>query len=53
MRHFGHISPTAREGLFYKEPRTFTAESPARMLSVALGATLYSLATVRRSPTTC
>ncbi|WP_282686137.1 MULTISPECIES: HpcH/HpaI aldolase/citrate lyase family protein [unclassified Streptomyces] len=45
MRHFGHISPTAREGLFYKEPRTFTAESPARMLSVALGATLYSPAT--------
>ncbi|WP_432021587.1 HpcH/HpaI aldolase/citrate lyase family protein [Streptomyces parvus] len=45
MRHFGHISPTAREGLFYKEPCTFTAESPARMLSVALGATLYSPAT--------
>ncbi|OCC09829.1 HpcH/HpaI aldolase/citrate lyase family protein [Streptomyces sp. PTY087I2] len=45
MRHFGHISPAAREGLFYKEPSTFTAESPARMLSVALGATLYSPAT--------
>ncbi|MGW0646711.1 HpcH/HpaI aldolase/citrate lyase family protein [Streptomyces badius] len=45
MRHFGHISPTAREGLFYKEPCAFTAESPARMLSVALGATLYSPAT--------
>ncbi|MET8726943.1 HpcH/HpaI aldolase/citrate lyase family protein [Streptomyces parvus] len=45
MRHFGHISPTAREGLFHKEPCTFTAESPARMLSVALGATLYSPAT--------
>ncbi|MFJ3324733.1 HpcH/HpaI aldolase/citrate lyase family protein [Streptomyces griseus] len=45
MRHFGHISPTAREGLFFREPCTFTAESPARMLSVALGATLYSPAT--------
>ncbi|MGW8487340.1 HpcH/HpaI aldolase/citrate lyase family protein [Streptomyces sp. NPDC055886] len=45
MRHFGHISPTAREGLFFREPRAFTAESPARMLSVALGATLYSPAT--------
>ncbi|MFF7032828.1 HpcH/HpaI aldolase/citrate lyase family protein [Streptomyces griseus] len=45
MRHFGHISPTAREGLFFREPSTFTAESPARMLSVALGATLYSPAT--------
>ncbi|MFJ2024950.1 HpcH/HpaI aldolase/citrate lyase family protein [Streptomyces sp. NPDC087897] len=45
MRHFGHISPTAREGLFHREPRIFTADSPARMLSVALGATLYSPAT--------
>lgn len=45
MRHFGHISPTVREGLFFREPCTFTADSPARMLSVALGATLYSPAT--------
>ncbi len=45
MRHFGHISPAAREGLFHREPSTFTAESPAKMLSVALGATLYSPAT--------
>ncbi|MFF2858881.1 HpcH/HpaI aldolase/citrate lyase family protein [Streptomyces rubiginosohelvolus] len=45
MRHFGHISPTAREGLFHREPSPFTAESPAKMLSVALGATLYSPAT--------
>ncbi|MEU0097617.1 HpcH/HpaI aldolase/citrate lyase family protein [Streptomyces sp. NPDC006267] len=45
MRHFGHISPTAREGLFFREPCAFTADSPARMLSVALGATLYSPAT--------
>ncbi|NEE05536.1 HpcH/HpaI aldolase/citrate lyase family protein, partial [Streptomyces sp. SID7499] len=39
------MSPTAREGLFFREPSTFTADSPARMLSVALGATLYSPAT--------
>ncbi|WP_103535906.1 HpcH/HpaI aldolase/citrate lyase family protein [Streptomyces sp. SM11] len=45
MRHFGHISPTVREGLFFREPCTFTADSPARMLSAALGATLYSPAT--------
>ncbi|NEE29357.1 HpcH/HpaI aldolase/citrate lyase family protein, partial [Streptomyces sp. SID7982] len=45
MRHFGHISPAAREGLFHREPSTFTAESPAKLLSVALGATLYSPAT--------
>ncbi|NEA10095.1 HpcH/HpaI aldolase/citrate lyase family protein [Streptomyces sp. SID10692] len=45
MRHFGHISPTAREGLFHREPSVFTADSPARILSVALGATLYSPAT--------
>ncbi|WP_405391028.1 HpcH/HpaI aldolase/citrate lyase family protein [Streptomyces sp. NBC_01102] len=45
MRHFGHISPVAREGLFFKEPCEFDARSSARMLSVALGATLYSPAT--------
>ncbi|WP_069172643.1 HpcH/HpaI aldolase/citrate lyase family protein [Streptomyces griseus] len=45
MRHFGHISPDAREGLFFEEPCVFTADSPARVLSVALGATLYSPAT--------
>ncbi|MET8172166.1 HpcH/HpaI aldolase/citrate lyase family protein [Streptomyces clavifer] len=45
MRHFGHISPVAREGLFYKEPCEFSASSSARVLSVALGATLYSPAT--------
>ncbi|MEU5368308.1 HpcH/HpaI aldolase/citrate lyase family protein [Streptomyces sp. NPDC005951] len=45
MRHFGHITPAAREGLFHREPSTFTAESPATMLAVALGATLYSPAT--------
>jgi citrate lyase beta subunit len=45
MRHFGHISPTARKGLFFREPCEFSASSSARMLSVALGATLYSPAT--------
>ncbi|MFD3918024.1 HpcH/HpaI aldolase/citrate lyase family protein [Streptomyces sp. NPDC058595] len=45
MRHFGHIPPTARQGLFHQEPGEFTAASPARMLSAALGATLYSPAT--------
>lgn len=45
MRHFGHISPAARKGLFHREPGEFGAGSPARMLSAALGATLYSPAT--------
>ena len=45
MRHFGHIAPEVRQRLFHQEPRVFTAESPARMLSAALGATLYSPAT--------
>ncbi|MFE3599754.1 HpcH/HpaI aldolase/citrate lyase family protein [Streptomyces sp. NPDC059096] len=45
MRHFGHIPPAAREGLFHQEPCEFTAGSPARLLSAALGATLYSPAT--------
>ncbi|MET4926086.1 HpcH/HpaI aldolase/citrate lyase family protein [Streptomyces sp. PSRA5] len=45
MRHFGHIPPTARQALFHREPGEFTSASPARMLSAALGATLYSPAT--------
>ncbi|MGA4982278.1 HpcH/HpaI aldolase/citrate lyase family protein [Streptomyces cellulosae] len=45
MRHFGHIAPEVRERLFYREPCEFTAGSPARVLSAALGATLYSPAT--------
>lgn len=45
MRHFGHISPAVREALFFREPREFDAGSPSRMLSAALGATLYSPAT--------
>nr|WP_303710000.1 HpcH/HpaI aldolase/citrate lyase family protein [Kutzneria buriramensis]WKX08727.1 HpcH/HpaI aldolase/citrate lyase family protein [Kutzneria buriramensis] len=34
-----------RQRLFHQEPCRFTADSPARLLSVALGATLYSPAT--------
>ncbi|MYR44054.1 HpcH/HpaI aldolase/citrate lyase family protein [Streptomyces sp. SID5910] len=45
MRHFGHIAPEVRTRLFHQEPCTFTAGSPARLLSAALGATLYSPAT--------
>ncbi|MGW0189492.1 HpcH/HpaI aldolase/citrate lyase family protein [Streptomyces sp. NPDC003362] len=45
MRHFGHIAPEVRQRLFHREPCEFTAGSPARLLSAALGATLYSPAT--------
>ncbi|GGU17928.1 HpcH/HpaI aldolase/citrate lyase family protein [Streptomyces lavendofoliae] len=45
MRHFGHIPATARAGLFHREPCEFGADSPARVLAAALGATLYSPAT--------
>ncbi|MGW0823509.1 HpcH/HpaI aldolase/citrate lyase family protein [Streptomyces sp. NPDC002845] len=45
MRHFGHIAPEGRQRLFHREPAVFTADSPARVLAAALGATLYSPAT--------
>jgi citrate lyase beta subunit len=45
MRHFGHIAPEVRERLFHRQPGEFTADSPARLLAAALGATLYSPAT--------
>ncbi|MFE3326925.1 HpcH/HpaI aldolase/citrate lyase family protein [Streptomyces sp. NPDC059176] len=45
MRHFGHIPAAARKELFHQEPAEFGPGSPAGMLSVALGATLYSPAT--------
>ncbi|MBD0837422.1 HpcH/HpaI aldolase/citrate lyase family protein [Streptomyces sp. TRM68416] len=45
MRHFGHIAPGVRQRLFHQEPCVFDADSPARLLSTALGATLYSPAT--------
>ncbi|MGW5974577.1 HpcH/HpaI aldolase/citrate lyase family protein [Streptomyces sp. NPDC055186] len=45
MRHFGQIAPAVRKRLFHREPGVFTQESPAHLLSTALGATLYSPAT--------
>ncbi|MFJ9811446.1 HpcH/HpaI aldolase/citrate lyase family protein [Streptomyces sp. NPDC101158] len=48
MRHFGHIPAAVRTGLFHQEPAAFTADSDARTLAVALGATLYSPATRTR-----
>lgn len=45
MRHFGHVAPAVRKRLFHQEPGVFTQDSPARLLSAALGATLYSPAT--------
>ncbi|MFH0244516.1 HpcH/HpaI aldolase/citrate lyase family protein [Streptomyces sp. HK10] len=45
MRHFGHLSPQVRRELFHREPAEFSARSPGHLLSVALGATLYSPAT--------
>ncbi|KUN28714.1 ATP/GTP-binding protein [Streptomyces antibioticus] len=48
MRHFGHIAPGVRQRLFHREPCAFDADSPARLLSAALGATLYSPATRSR-----
>ncbi|EFL31815.1 ATP/GTP-binding protein [Streptomyces viridochromogenes DSM 40736] len=45
MRHFGHVAPEVRKRLFHREPGAFTPDSPARLLSAALGATLYSPAT--------
>ncbi|WP_019886002.1 HpcH/HpaI aldolase/citrate lyase family protein [Streptomyces purpureus] len=45
MRHFGHISSSARAGLFHQEPGEFDSDSPAGTLAAALGATLYSPAT--------
>jgi citrate lyase beta subunit len=45
MRHFGHIAPETRKRLFLQEPCEFTPDSPPRLLSAALGATLYSPAT--------
>ncbi|HEY8980528.1 MAG TPA: HpcH/HpaI aldolase/citrate lyase family protein [Streptomyces sp.] len=45
MRHFGHIAPEERRRLFHQEPCEFGTDSPAKLLSAALGATLYSPAT--------
>ena len=45
MRHFGQMAPDVRKRLFHQEPCPFTADSAPRLLSAALGATLYSPAT--------
>ncbi|MBT2504966.1 HpcH/HpaI aldolase/citrate lyase family protein [Streptomyces sp. ISL-98] len=45
MHHFGHIPRSVRDGLFHQAPGEFNAESPAKTLAAALGATLYSPAT--------
>ncbi|ROQ69145.1 citrate lyase beta subunit [Streptomyces sp. 840.1] len=45
MRHFGHVAPAVRDDLFFRQPSAFDADAPARTLSAALGATLYSPAT--------
>ncbi|MEU3752288.1 HpcH/HpaI aldolase/citrate lyase family protein [Streptomyces olivoreticuli] len=45
MRHFEHLAPSVRNGLFHRQPATFDAHAPAATLAVALGATLYSPAT--------
>ncbi|MQY11328.1 hypothetical protein SRB5_14430 [Streptomyces sp. RB5] len=45
MRHFGHLDQDLRSRLFHREPASFDAASPARTLSSALGATLYTPAT--------
>ncbi len=45
MRHFGHIAPAVRGDLFFQQPCSFDADASARILSAALGATLYSPAT--------
>jgi citrate lyase beta subunit len=45
MRHFGHLAPDLRDVLFHREPAEFGPHSPVQVLSVALGATLYSPAT--------
>lgn len=45
MRHFGHLAPEACDTLFHRQPAEFDTDSSTQVLSVALGATLYSPAT--------
>jgi citrate lyase beta subunit len=45
MRHFGHLTPDVRARLFHQEPGHFTPDDSGQVLSMALGATLYSPAT--------
>jgi citrate lyase beta subunit len=41
MQHFRHLAPDVRGALFHREPCEFGDGSPAHVLAVALGATLY------------
>jgi hypothetical protein len=45
--HFNYLSDTEGDRLFYRRPQPFDAECDPTLLAVALGATLYSPATVR------
>src|SRR4051794_15540662 len=45
MRHFGYLGEGTRQRLFHRQPARFSADAPAEILAVALGATLYSPAT--------
>jgi citrate lyase beta subunit len=42
MRHFSFLNADDRQRLFFREPERFTAADEPPLLSVALGATLYS-----------
>ncbi|KQQ27432.1 HpcH/HpaI aldolase/citrate lyase family protein [Frondihabitans sp. Leaf304] len=42
MRHFSFLSDDYRSRLFHRQPVELTTASPARLLSTALGATLYT-----------
>jgi citrate lyase beta subunit len=42
MRHFSYLGSKKSSALFHSLPQKFTRESPAPLLAVALGATLYS-----------
>lgn len=45
MRHFDHLDPGLREGLFSVQPESFDRTADRDLLAVALGATLYTPAT--------
>ncbi|CAN5204485.1 HpcH/HpaI aldolase/citrate lyase family protein [soil metagenome] len=42
MRHFSYLGAKKTSALFHSLPQQFSRESPAPLLAVALGATLYS-----------
>lgn len=45
MQYFNYLSDEERQRIFFKEPTSFNRNSPLKMLSYALGATLYMPAT--------